>query len=192
MRIDILRHGLSDHEAFLVESAAIDLLGAQRLANRVAGHDATELGRMSVADLNALYGATPVRIDPKHRVVLIRINLRFQRGMSEEELYEATRGLWKVGPLARQLGTASAPEWAMAVFGGVVRAVYRIDAWEQPTAEHLVRYPEDGPRWGFRGMRDAAMEALYLHHDVGDYLRASETGRPSQNPIRYVNCGGSR
>jgi len=190
VRIDIPRHGLSDHEADLVESAAIDLLGPQRVANRVAGHDAAALGRGSVAGVNALYGATPVRIDPEHRVVLARINRRFQRGMSEEELYEATRGLWKVGPRARQLGTASAPERAMAVLGGVVRAVYRIDAWEQATSKHLAVHPEDGRRWGFHAMRDAAMEMIYLHRDVSLHLRAPDTGRPAQNPIRYVNGAG--
>jgi len=35
-RIDILRYGLSDAEAALVDAAAIDLVGLRKLTNRVA------------------------------------------------------------------------------------------------------------------------------------------------------------
>src|SRR4051794_17495195 len=38
VRIDLLRHGLNDAEALLVESSAIDLLGLPGLTNRVVGH----------------------------------------------------------------------------------------------------------------------------------------------------------
>ena len=190
VRIELLRHGLSEREAFLVESAAIDLLGLQSLDNRVVGREAVELGRMSVTDLNALYGATPVAIEPRHRVALIRINRLFERGMTEEALYEATRKWWRVGPRRRQLGTTWAPEWAMAVFGGVVRAVYRIEAWEQPNDEAIAGGPKRVGRAAFRGKRDREMEAIYLHRDVSSYLRGIDTGRASQNPVRYVNCAG--
>lgn len=178
VRIEILRHGLNEREAFLVESAAIDLV--EDLTNQVAGHDAADRGRMTVADVNSVYGATPVEIDPDHCVVLIRIAETFERGMGDDALYEKTRKWWKVGPGRRRLGTRGAPRWAMAVFRGVVRAVYRIEAWERPSAGIAVN-PIDVPRWGFRGARDEGMEAVYLHRDVSRYLT-------SPNPIRYVNC----
>src|SRR5438034_68741 len=53
--------------------------------------------------------------------------------MGGDELYETTRKWWVVGPQRREFGSESAPEWAMAVFRGVVQAVYRIDGWEKPT-----------------------------------------------------------
>ena len=37
-RIEILRYGLSDSEAHLVEAASIDLIGKAKLTNRMAGH----------------------------------------------------------------------------------------------------------------------------------------------------------
>ena len=157
---------MGEREAFLVESAAIDLLGLQFLANRVVGHDTAEVGRMSILDINALYGATPVEINPSHRVVLIRINRLFEQGMSDDELYEATRKWWRVGHPRRQLGTTSAPEWAMTVFNGVVRAVYRIEEWEQPTDEDIAVEPTHVTRWGFHGTRDQDLEMIYLHRDV--------------------------
>lgn len=142
---------------------------------------------MSVSDINAMYGAEPVEIDPRHRVVLIRINQLFERGMSDADLYEATRKWWRIGPRRRQIGTIGAPQWAMAVYGGVVRSVYSIDAWEQPTEEDIASDPGREGRWGFRGRRDPEMESLYLHRDVSNYLR-SASGFPSQSPVRYVIC----
>jgi hypothetical protein len=187
--IDILRHQLDEHEALLLESAAIDLLGGKTLANRVAGHDAAELGRMSVADVNARYGATPVEIDPAHRVVLIRLNVSFERSMGDTKLYDATRRWWRVSARACKLGSPHAPDWAMAVSNGVVRAVYRIEGWEQADDVSIADDPKRPGRWGFYGQRDHAMEILYLHRDVSRYLR-SVAGVPSQNPIRYVGCTG--
>ena len=53
VRIDILRHGLTPEEALVVESAAIDLLGLDDLANRVRGQHSRDLGRTSVDAINA-------------------------------------------------------------------------------------------------------------------------------------------
>ena len=57
-----------------------------------------------------------------------------------------------------------------------------------PSEELLATHPSIAPRWAFHGVRDLAMESLYLHRDVSKYLR-SVTGNPTQNPIRYANCG---
>ena len=43
--IEILKYDLSEREAFLVESAAIELLGVEQLTNRVKGHHADQQGR---------------------------------------------------------------------------------------------------------------------------------------------------
>lgn len=187
VRIDILRHGLSEPEAFHVESAAIDLVDPSLLTNRVAGHDTIELGRMSIADVNAIYGAEPVDIHTEHRVVLIRISRLFERGMSAYDLYEATRKWWRVGSQRREQGNRLAPRWAMAVYGGVVRAVYRIEGWEQPTEVDIAEDSGRVKRWAFRGRRDPAMERIYAYRDVTNYLTTA-SGVATQSPLRYINC----
>jgi len=195
VQIVILRHGLTEHQSLLIEASIIDLLtvfAKRKLTNRVDGHNTAERGWMSVADINALYGAVPVTIDPKHRVALIRINRLFEPGMTENELYEATRKWWKVSSIRRQKGGAYAPEWAMSVYGGVVRAVYRIEDWEKPPEEDFVNHPERETRWVFRGTRDPRMEELYLNRDVSSHLRKSETSPYSQTPLRYINCEGGK
>jgi hypothetical protein len=46
-RIEILRYGLSDLEAHLVEAASIDLIGKARLTNRMSGHHEGSFGRIT-------------------------------------------------------------------------------------------------------------------------------------------------
>jgi hypothetical protein len=177
VRIDILRHGLTEASAFEVEAAAIDLLGFEDLANRKTGNRAKRVGRMGVADLNARYGAKPVVIDPEHRVLLIRSARMYRLGITDAELYRATRWWWKLGKRREKA------EYAMAVYDGVVRAVYRIEGWKQPTAEIIRDDPPAAGRWGFYGHRDREMEERYLHGDVSAYW-----GSGHRNPITYVNC----
>jgi uncharacterized protein len=181
--IDVLRHGLDEGTALHVESAAIDLLQIKGLTNRVTGHGTERVGRMSVADINALYGAEPLTIDPGHRVALIRVAREFKRGITDEALYEATRRWWVLGEIRRRRGGPGAPEWAMAVYRGVVRAVYRIEGWEAAPEASIIQDPRRRGRWGFWGARDRDMEARYLLGDVTAYLPLA-----GQNPIRFVNC----
>ena len=64
----------------------------------------------------------PVKIiDP---VILIRINKTYRNDMSAHALYEATRGVWVVGPRRENA------KLALAVFNGMVREVYEIREWQ--------------------------------------------------------------
>lgn len=168
VRIDVLRHGLDAATASVVQAAVIDALAiVTDICDRDTDDDNTSSERVSVGDLNARYGATPIEIDEQHPVVLVRIPKAFRRG-ADHQRYEMTRGWWRAGA-RRELA-----QWAFAVDDGVVRAVYRIDAWEPARA---------GNRWGFRGHRDPEMEQRYVRRDVSDYLPAD-----SLSALHYVNC----
>ena len=91
---------------------------------------------------------------------------------------EKTRKWWRVG--ARRLKA----DWAFAVVEGTVRAVFRIEDWEEPTTRDLEGKPHRIGRWAFRGTRDPEMEAKYVGCDVRDYLGS----QGAQNPIKYINC----
>jgi hypothetical protein len=167
--VEILRHGLDEATAYEVESAAIDLVGIAGLANRVTGKNHSQ-GRMSVEDIDAAYGARKVTFDPAHHIVLIRINRAYPRVRTARDLYEATRKYWKISPKRK-------PTHAMAVYDGVIRAVYRISGWTKP------RDPKLAHRWGFTGVTDEAMEKRYK---FGNVTHLFSTG--DQNPVRYINC----
>ena len=106
-RIDVVRHGLSEQEALLIEAALIDCAG--QLTNKVAGHGAAE-GRASLGELVSRHGATDV--DPgASPVILVRLGPwkdhyeeiepgifrpghGYREGMSPEELAVSTRAWW--------------------------------------------------------------------------------------------------
>lgn len=178
-RIEILVHGLKDEEtAFKIEAAVIDLLGPENLTNEVRGYQSKSHGRMNLAQIQALYAATPVEI--KEPALLIRINRLYRHTMTPLELYDATRIAWKVG-LDREKA-----RFAMAIYAGVVREVYEIAGWypEGSTFQSLSRRKDVEPgRWEFVGrVAEEKVRKKYLYRSVAHYFAKS-----SQNPILYVN-----
>jgi hypothetical protein len=173
-RIDILRYGLTDAEAALVEASAIDLVGLSRLTNRMSGHHDGSFGRINSQDLIAMLSAKPVKV--RHKAILITINQIYRSAMSPEELYEATRGIWVVGARREQA------EYGMAVYQGIVREVYRIRQWlPAGTLPYRTRdahgFKKSG-RWEFDGVVANGIRDRYVGRSVG---------MSGQNPIRYRN-----
>lgn len=78
-------------------------------------------GRSRLSHLIAHYRHK--RVDVREPATLIRISKLYRPQMSPMELYDATRGSWKVGPQREKAKLAS------AVFEGVVREVYEIKQW---------------------------------------------------------------
>ena len=180
-----LRHGLSEEEAFLVEAATIDAIGLDRLVNKVVGHGSRARGAMSFEQLRATFVTEDVEIaDP---VVMIRVSRSFRYDMPAEELYEATRGTWVIGPRRDQV------RYALAVAHDVIHEVYGIERWQPAgTRPYLTRDVggPNGSRWEFEGRPVPAGEVRerYLHKKVSHLF-----SRGSQNPIRYAfpddGCG---
>ena len=180
-RLDILAHGLRDEEtAFRIEAAAIDLLGLDALTNEVRGWRSLQTGRMTLDELVDFYAAPAVEIT--HPVLLIRINKLYRRGIPEHALYEATRGIWKLGPRREKA------KYALALFHGLVREVYEIHAWHPAgtltyETRDLSQYDLTG-RWEFEGkVAFEAVRSLYLRKAVHAYL-----ARANQRPTVYVNA----
>ncbi|WP_153007624.1 LEM-3-like GIY-YIG domain-containing protein [Bacillus coahuilensis] len=84
-KIEILIHGLEDeHTALKVEAAIIDLIGKEKLTNRVRGWQSGVFGRVEVNQLISHYEREKVRIEEP--VVLIRVNRLFRYEMTDIEL----------------------------------------------------------------------------------------------------------
>ena len=183
-KIEILVHALKDDEmALKIEAALIDLIGVGQLANEVRGYDAISHGKMDVQELVALYDA-PKGIIRDQGILLIRINQLFRHGMGSEELYEATRGVWKIG--ARR----DSVRHVLALYQGVVKEVYAVEGWEPANwraysfrAEELrAREKLDVGRWQFKGsVAEEPIRSRYLGKDVSKYLV-----KGAMNPIQYV------
>lgn len=180
-QIDILAHGLGNPDAALkVEAAAIDLLGLSNLANVVRGHGA-KYGRLALKEVVAHY--TKRKADVRESAILIRINKAYRYGMSDVELYDATRSAWRLGRKRQYV------EYAIAVFEGVVREVYHITGWIAAGSTFNVRRNgrafRRGDRWEFVGtLAEPQIRNRYLNRYVGHLF-----ARGAQNPISYVNVG---
>lgn len=174
-QIDFLRYGLSDEEATLVEAAAIDLIGKHNLTNRMAGHHEYSYGRITSQEVIRVHSAK--HVDVNHKAILITINRLYRSRMTEEELYETTRGIWRIADRKNQA------EYALALYQGIVLEVYRIHKWYPAgTLTYKTRdslHFKNSGRWEFDG---SVAEADIRNEYVG-----FSVGKGGQNPIRYKN-----
>jgi len=179
--VEVLRHGIaSEAAAYEVEAAAIDLcraIGAP-LANIQGGHNSGERGWASAAVVASIYDAKPAPLI-EVPLILIRVPRRWQPSMTAGELHEVTRGWWRLaihkGPRAR---------FAATVSKGVVRAVYRIDAWRErvPGDRDWQHDIDREPRLGFIGAEAPALGQL-LNTSVKHHFKPGQSG-----PLTYLNC----
>ena len=120
-------------------------------------------------------------IEVTEPALIIRIAKLYKEGLSEQALYEATRGVWRVGT------RRDAVEYALAVAGGVVREVFVVRQWHPAgTTKYATREPsqvEVEDRWEFTGsIAPAAVRAKYVGGSVAHYFVRGAT-----NPVFYVN-----
>jgi uncharacterized protein len=175
-QIDLLRYGISDSEAELVEASAIDLIGKNRLTNKMSGHHRGSFPRISSKELILMLNAK--RTEVRHKAILITINRLYRSDMTAQELYEATRGTWRIGQRRNQADVV------MAIYQGIVREVYKIEKWHPAgTIEYQTRNSlelQTEKRWEFEGEKsEENIRSQYVGFNVG---------RSGQNPIRYINC----
>ena len=165
--------------AFRVEAAVIDALDLEKLTNEIRGLESVRMGRMRLEDLVAIYAAPPAEIEDP--AILIRINRLFRPTMTDVELYEATRGMWRIGARRERY------PFAMAVFEGVVREVFKIDSWHPAGTTNyetdLHRNSKPAGRWEFVGkVADEPTRSRYRLKSVAKYLP-----RGMQSPTIYVD-----
>ena len=185
--IEILIHGLDDEKTALrVESSIIDLIGIKNLTNMQSGYKSSTFGRMSLSQLVSAYEKQ--KIDIKVPAILIRINQAFRYSMSEVELYDYTRGQWRLNP-----ENAKKAEYAFAVYGGIIQEVYTILDWYKggetfsvrSNNENIERGSEDPLEGRYEFIGNLAPDEIrkkYRYKSVEDYFE-----RGNSNPIMYVN-----
>lgn len=181
-RIDILVHGLTESEALRVEAVCIDLIGIGRLTNLVTGHDATWGGRRPADDLIDELRAREV--DVVEPAVAIKINKSYRYGMSPQQLYDATRGIW---PVNRQ--RAERAHLAFALYRGVIKEVYEIERWE-PAGTTPYAWEQREPITDVQRARRSEFVGHVASSKLRDvYLSGKiERALSTQFPVRYLNC----
>jgi len=179
--IEILIHGIEDEETALrVESAIIDLIGVNKLTNRQSGWKSATYGRMSLKQIVSVYSKEPVQIlEPS---IFIKISQAFRYSMSEIELYDYTRGRWRISK-----ERAEKAKYAFAIYNGIIQEVYLILSWFEAGKTFNTRNDNDSigeKRYEFIGnLADPEIRNKYKGKSVEHYFK-----KGTQNPIMYVNC----
>ncbi len=183
----IIKHGLEENEAIIVESVLIDFLtfndfeDVAKISNIVAGHHSFNQGIKTVNECEILYNCEELKKeDIQHNILVININKTFDNKRKRKNenpvyerpnIYEATRGWWVLDK-----ERAEKTEFVLAEYRGVIRAIFKPEKWVQDIENRGAK------RWGFEGseITSKAILDIYLNKEV-----AKTKGMA--NPIRYFN-----
>lgn len=169
VEIHIIKHGLDESSAFLLESVLIDFIGLPNLTNEVGGHDSEYTGMMKIKDIKNKYCAEYANIEEAGLLIMVNRTADPNKLDDFNYLYNITRKSWVVGKRREKA------EYAFCVYRGIIRTVFKINSWE----------PSEVKRWAFNGeIADATICDKYCNKKIN--LEISKKG--AANPIKYVNC----
>lgn len=189
----IINSNLTETEAFAAEAAlinAFNYVSGARLTNIVAGHHSAEA--LSVEDFEKIYGAEELREeDVKHKILVIKINKLYRRNMSDDELYDSVRGVWRAS-----MNNARSATYVFGVYNSLIVAVYKPTRWYKckeapekrprqdeiltPQTENRIFFVDEGFE---KGCQHDENEAFYL----GKSIAGLKLNQGAQNPITYLN-----
>ena len=161
----ILRHRLTEDEAITIESVCIDLIGLENLTNKVKGYHSWDEGLKSIDEIIQHYDAKVIeKFDEP--CIIININRKYKRFMPENDLYNATRSAWKLGPKKDKA------KYVITSYRGLVREVFEINSWQKAT----------NGRWEFTGkIANENIRNKYINQSLQKFI-----SKGNQNPIRYT------
>lgn len=179
----ILRHNLEEKEAYLVESALIDILTYSKfnhdnqLTNLATGYRQWDEGIKSVEELNALYDCSKIEVKDGDYILLVSLNQSYNQTKAKGiykrvDIYEATRKYWPISP-----EQAEKVNYVLGVYKGIVRCVIKVKSHKWlAKAENGTIFKK--PRCCFEG--ELCPDSMYLNKDVSDYPFGS------RGSVRYI------
>jgi len=188
----IINSNLTEEEAFAAEASLINAFNYVEqtgLTNIVAGHHSQEA--LSVEDYEKINGAEELKKkDIKHRILVIKINKLYKRGMDPNELYDAVRGIWRINKTR-----AEEIEYVFGLYNSLIVAVYKPTKWvickddknnQRPRLEKINDDNKDRKFFvdeGYeKGLDMDENEMFYLNKSVKNFEKLCK----SQYPINYL------
>lgn len=153
------------------------MIGKEKLTNKVRGWQSGVFGRVEVNQLISHYERE--QVDIVEPVILIRLNQLFHYDITDTELYDSTRGVWRIGKNREKA------KYVFAVFDGIVHEVYKVLAWFKAGSTFNTRgtFDDEEDRWEFVGQKaEESIRSKYIRKSVEHYF-----AKNAQNPIKYVN-----
>jgi hypothetical protein len=177
-KIEFLVHGVEDETTIKkIEAAIIDLIGKNKLTNKVGGYESSDFGRMDLEQIKAKYSSDIANIS--ENVLLIKLTDSFRYNMDPMDLYDYTRGIWKIGPKRNRV------DYAFAVYDGIIQETYKVLEWFEAGTTFTNRVDIDDwrkvQRWEFIGSISEEMRKKYRYKSAGHYYKLG-----NRNPIKYT------
>ena len=177
-KIEFLVHGVEDEITIKkIEAAIIDLIGKNKLTNKVGGYESSYYGRMDVDQIRSKYTSDEANIT--ENVLLLRLTKTFSYNMDPMDLYDYTRGIWPVGIKRDRV------DYVFAVYDGIIQETYNVLQWFKAGATFTNRIDKDEwkkfERWEFIGSISEEMRKKYRYKSVTHYYPPK-----AQNAIRYT------
>lgn len=120
-----------------------------------------------------------VREDITENVIAIKINQAYRENMTELELYEVTRGYWKVN-----VKKAEKADYVFSVYKGMIKEVYKVKEWLPAGMILRPTLPDaETPADRFEFVGEIAEENIrdkYIEKSIANLYRKGES-----NPIKY-------
>ena len=146
---------------------------------------------LSVDEYERINGAAPLEEkDIRHKILVIKINRLYQRGMDEKVLYDAVRGVWRVSK--EKVRTV---EYVFGVYNSLIVAVYKPSEWfvckeakDRLPRQDIVLTPKTENRLFFvderyeQGFPLDENESFY----IGKSIAGLKLNQSAQNPITYL------
>ncbi|WP_226063315.1 LEM-3-like GIY-YIG domain-containing protein [Kaistella polysaccharea] len=176
----IVRHGLTESEAYKIEASLIDafIYCGLLLSNQVGGHNSIGKGLMTTDELIRLYNAKPLH-EIGSDCIMININRKYQRGNSVQSIQDATKETWTI-----RKSRLNQIKFVLSEYRGLIVEVFEVINWYEkergflPTSK---RYGETKIGFGFN-MKIASEEIrnLYINKSV-----AHTKKKGAASAIRY-------
>ncbi len=152
------------------------------MTNHQRGHESSTYGKIEVSQLDARYSHEKLKEeDIEDNILLIRINKRYRNDMTPQELYDSTRGYWRLN-----IENAKMVDYALSVYDGMVLEVYEIVQWLPALSTFMNRPDKSNPkniegRYEFVGrIADDNVRKRYVDKSIKDFFPQGDS-----NPIKY-------
>ena len=164
----IIRHGLSENEAKLIEATLIDFKGLDSLTNEQDGLNSYDFGIASAEQLEQKYSCEEFSDEGKPPFMIIKITQKFldERG----SYYETCRSAWKISP------ESAKGRFVLCVMNGIVKKVFEVEQWNQTPSG---RYEFVGKEAN-KNIRD-----LFINKRIPEHYRQ----KGNANPVVYAKGG---
>lgn len=171
----IHRYGMTENEAFEVESALMDAYPG--LTNIQGGHN-NDRGITNAVSLQQKYSLKVYEEIPNFRYILIKVKwdrvLEMQNEKSlnrDDGIYEAVRYSWKVSQ-----NKANSYPYVLGVIDGVVEGVYKVKENGWKLSDNGVRYEFD---------KDDNPDENIVKHFIRKRVPDTYTKKGAANPVQY-------